>query len=116
MIINITNRNDKVSPAVREKIEAWLGQSQKRFDMITSAQITLAKVDQQDEAEATLHVAGKDLFAKAVGDNLYAALDSLSDKVDKQLLKIRKKQTHKKGTPKPQEIESAVELDDLDEE
>ena len=41
MIINITNRKNKVSDGVKEKIEAWLNDSQSRYDIITSAQVTL---------------------------------------------------------------------------
>lgn len=102
MNINITNRNDKVSPAVREKIEAWLEESQKRYNIITSAQVTIEKKNGKEEVvEATIHATGKDLFAKASDENLYAALDALSHKIDKQLAKIRDIQTNKKGTSKP---------------
>jgi len=100
MIVNITNRNSKVSNDVKNRIEAWLYDSQDRYDIITSAQVTLDKTDRQDEAEATIHAAGKEVFAKASGSNLYAALDSLGDKIDRQLEKIRQKQMQKKGAYK----------------
>lgn len=112
MIINITNRNDKVSNGTKEKIEGWLQESQSRYDIITSAQVTLDKKDGHDEVEATIHAAGRDVFARATGDNLYAALNSLSDKIDRQLSKIRDKQQHKKGTHKISE--SLVSDADLD--
>lgn len=97
MILNITNRDNKVSADVRNKIESWLNDSQARYEVITSAQVTLAKAERQDEAEATLHIAGKEVFAKASGNNMYAALDSLCHKIDKQLNKIHQKRVHKKG-------------------
>jgi len=116
MIINITNRKNKVSDGVKEKIEAWLNDSQSRYDIITSAQVTLDKSDQHDEVEATIHAAGRDIFARATGSNLYAALDAMSDKVDRQLAKIREKQQHKKGTHKVSsslvETESYSDLDE----
>jgi len=100
MIINITHRHDKVSPALREKIEGWLQHSQERFDMISSAQVTIDKADRLEEVEATLHAAGREINAKASAENLFAALDALASKIDRQLEKMRDKQTHKKGTQK----------------
>lgn len=103
MIINITNRqDDKVSPAVRSKIESWLEHSQSHYDMISSAQVTIAKDDRLDSVEAILHASGREVVAKASADNLYAALDSVADKIDRQLAKLRDKQTNKKGTQKPE--------------
>lgn len=116
MNINITNRNDKVSPSIREKIEGWLEESQKRYNIISSAQVTIEKSTSKEEVvEATVHAKGKDLFAKASADNLYAALDALSDKIDKQLAKIHDMQTNKKGSAKPV-VDAPVEADDFDED
>ena len=115
MNINITNRNDKVSDATREKIEGWLHESQKRYNVITSAQVTIEKSNGKEEVvEATVHATGKDLFAKASHENLYAALDALSSKIDKQLAKIRDMQTNKKGTVRPESEASEPLTDDDD--
>ncbi|WP_271273719.1 ribosome hibernation-promoting factor, HPF/YfiA family [Aliamphritea hakodatensis] len=115
MNINITNRNDKVSDATREKIESWLHESQKRYNVITSAQVTIEKSNGKEEVvEATVHATGKDLFAKASHENLFAALDALSSKIDKQLAKIRDIQTNKKGTSKPVEESAETMVDDED--
>lgn len=117
MNINITNRNDKVSDSTREKIESWLHESQKRYNVITSAQVTIEKSNGKEEVvEATVHATGKDLFAKASHENLYAALDALSSKIDKQLAKIRDIQTNKKGTTKPAEESAEVTSDDEDDD
>ena len=101
MKININNRHGKVSPALQEKIEEWLEASQERFGEISSAQVIIEQSERQNEVEATLHIKGKDVFAKASGENLYVAIEALSDKIDRQLAKIKEKLTHKKGTPKP---------------
>ncbi len=101
MNININNRQGKVSPAIQEKIEAWLKASQDRFGEISSALVIIGQSERQDEIEATLHIKGKDVFAKATGENLYVAIDALTDKIDRQLIKIKEKLSIKKGTPKP---------------
>lgn len=112
MNIKITHRNAKASDNVKEKIEAWLSSSQERYEVITSAHIIIEKNERAEMAEATIHIAGKDIFAKAEADNLYAALDALADKIDRQLDKIHQKHIGKKGTQKPliAEDEDALSL------
>jgi putative sigma-54 modulation protein len=109
MNIKITHRNAKVSDNVKEKVEAWLSASQERYEVITSAHVILEKNERADMAEASIHIAGKDIFAKAEADNLYAALDALADKIDRQLDKIHQKHVDKKGTQKPPVVEDEDE-------
>jgi len=118
MNIKITHRNAKVSEGIKEKVEAWLNNSQERYEVITSAHVILEKNDREELAEATIHIAGKDIFAKATADNLYAALDTLADKIDRQLDKIHQKNVNKKGAQKPMaEVEPEPEFEsDFDEE
>lgn len=120
MNVNITNRNDsKVSDSLRDRINAWLESSAERYEAITSAQVTIEKSDERSAVvEATVHVAGKDVFAKSEAANLYAALDGLEDKIDRQLDKIHQKHVNKKGTQKPEEMDSdtGVDADDMDED
>ncbi|OMH33980.1 ribosome hibernation-promoting factor, HPF/YfiA family [Motiliproteus sp. MSK22-1] len=111
MKVSINNRHSKVSPAIQEKIEQWLETSQNKYGEISSAQVIIEQSDRQDEVEATLHIKGKDVFAKATGENLYLAIDALSDKIDRQLAKIKEKLTHKKGAQKPAELIDEKELE-----
>lgn len=106
MNVNITNRNDnKVSDSLRDRIQAWLEGSEERYETITSAQVTIEKSEERVErVEAKIHVAGKDIFAKAEGANLYSALDALEDKIDRQLDKVHQKHVSKKGALKPEEM------------
>ncbi|MGH1462507.1 MAG: ribosome hibernation-promoting factor, HPF/YfiA family [Neptuniibacter sp.] len=111
MNIKITHRNAKVSDSIKEKVEDWLNSSQERYEVITSAHIILEQTDRANMAEASVHIAGKDIFAKAEADNLYAALDSLADKIDRQLDKIHQKHIAKKGSQRPV-VEVEIEVDD----
>ena len=114
MIINITHRSEKVSPAVKEKIEGWLNHSQDRYDIINNAQVTIDTLERGDEIEATLHTNGKEIYAKTQAANLFAAIDSLTDKIDRQLAKAKDKMTSKKGGPRHlQPIEEAIPDEDL---
>ncbi len=100
MIINITHRHDKVSQSVKDKIESWLHHSQERYDIINSAQVTIESTERGEEIEATLHTNGKEIYAKSSAANLFAAIDSLTDKIDRQLAKAKDKMNAKKGGPR----------------
>ena len=71
MNIKITHRNGKVSDSVKDKVDSWLKCSQERYAIITSAHIILEKNDREDMAEATIHVAGKDIFALKLRPIIY---------------------------------------------
>ena len=43
------------------------------------------------QAEATVHVAGSELFANAEAADMYAAIDQLSAKLDRQVIKHKEK-------------------------
>ena len=45
----------------------------------------------KQKAEATIHVSGKDLFVECDDENLYAAIDTLVDKLDRQVMKHKEK-------------------------
>ena len=55
MKININNRQGKVSPAIQEKIEAWLETSQSRFGEISSALVIIEQSERQDEIERRMN-------------------------------------------------------------
>ena len=47
-------------------------------------------------AEVTLHVRGKDLHCSCEEDDLYAAIDLLADKLDRQVLRYKDKRYEKR--------------------
>ena len=52
----------------------------------------LPEKEKRQRAEINLHVRGKDLHAESIADNLYAAVDALIDKLDRQVIKHKSKQ------------------------
>ncbi|MGB0733311.1 MAG: ribosome hibernation-promoting factor, HPF/YfiA family [Pontibacterium sp.] len=99
MIKNITHRNGtKASDNVKARIDSWLDSAQERFGSITRSQVIIDKNDRTDCVEAVIHVAGKDIFAKAEANNMYAALDAVEVKINRQLEKFRQKQAPKRDT------------------
>ena len=62
---------------------------------MTSVQVILSVEKLRHKAEATIHVAGSEIFADAVDEDMYAALDALIDKIDRQIKRHKEKVTDK---------------------
>lgn len=91
MQITISGHHVDVSDALREYVEAKLQRLQRHYSQITKAEVVLIVEKQTQKAEANLHIAGKDLFAAADSEDMYAAIDALADKLDRQLIKHKEK-------------------------
>ncbi|MEL7399817.1 MAG: ribosome-associated translation inhibitor RaiA, partial [Pseudomonadota bacterium] len=67
---------------------------ERHHDRITSTNVILSVDKLVQKAEATVHVTGKDFFANSESEDLYTAIDQLSDKLDRQLIKHKEKIRH----------------------
>jgi len=86
MQINITGHHIEVTPALRAYVTEKLGRISRHFDHVISINVILkVETPQQQQAEATVSAAGKSLFAQDANADMYAAIDGLSDKLDKQV-------------------------------
>lgn len=81
----------EVTPALRDYVETKLQKLSRHFEppLEIRAQLSLDKPDHK--AEATVSIAGRTLHAVAVAVDMYAAIDQLADKLDRLLVKHRKK-------------------------
>jgi len=91
MNLNITGHHIEVTPAIREYVTGKLDRVLRHFDQVTSSHIILSVEKLQQKAEVTLHVKGKDIFADAIDGDLYAAIDLVADKLDRQVVKHKEK-------------------------
>ena len=89
--INITGHHLDITPAIKSHIDEKLGRVAKLSDQITSINITLLKDSKTKKAEATLHLPGKDIFAASSEDRLFHAIDSMIDKLARQIGKHKTK-------------------------
>ena len=96
MQLNITGHHVDLTDALRDYVNEKFGKLERHFDHITNVQVTLTVQNQRQEAEATVKLAGGELFAKAEAADMYAAIDGLIDKLDRQVIKHKEKmQSHK---------------------
>jgi putative sigma-54 modulation protein len=91
MQITISGRHLEVTEALNDYVKNKLERLTNHFDRITGIQVTLSVDKLIQKAEATVHVSGKDLFAESTSEDLYAAIDLLADKLDRQLIKHKEK-------------------------
>ncbi|WP_339459309.1 ribosome hibernation-promoting factor, HPF/YfiA family [Pseudomonas sp. EA_105y_Pfl2_R69] len=92
MQVNISGHQLDVTDAMRAYIDEKLGRLERHFDKITNVQVIMEVEKLKQKIEATLHIAGGEVVANAVHDDMYAAIDLLTDKLDRQLIKHKEKQ------------------------
>jgi putative sigma-54 modulation protein len=91
MQLTITGHHLEITTPLKEYVENKLERLQRHFDQITAIDVILTLEKKVQRAEATVHVAGGDLFAHAESEDMYAAIDALADKLDRQLIKHKQK-------------------------
>ena len=91
MQLNVSGHHVEVTDPLREYVESKFECLQRHFDQITNTDVTLIVEKLVQKAEATVHISGADIFAAAESDDMYAAIDALADKLDRQLIKHKEK-------------------------
>jgi putative sigma-54 modulation protein len=89
--MNITGHHVELTTPLRDYVTNKLDKLSRHFDNITNTHVTLSIDKLQQKAEANIHVGGANLFANSVDKDMYAAIDILSDKLDRQLLRHKEK-------------------------
>jgi putative sigma-54 modulation protein len=91
MQINVSGHHIEVTGSLRQYVETKLERLERHYDQVTNVHVILRVEKQGQKAEATIRIQGGDIFAEAESDDLYAAIDMLVDKLDRQLIKQKEK-------------------------
>jgi putative sigma-54 modulation protein len=108
MNLQLTGHHLEITPAMREYVQSKLVRIRNHFDHVIDVKVTMSVEKLAQKVEATLHVPGNDLHAECIDENMYSAIDMLTDKLNRQVLKHKEKQgSHHKanGAVKHQNIE-----------
>lgn len=105
MQINLTGHHIDITPAMRSYVNEKLEKLVRHFDGVGNVHVVLAVEKMVQKAEATLHVSGADIFADAENENMYAAIDALADKLDRQVIKHKEKRKDHRGRQKSMPVE-----------
>jgi putative sigma-54 modulation protein len=97
MQISITGHHVDITQALHDYVDSKFERLARHFDQVTSVHVVLSVEKVRQKAEATLHVNGADLHAESVQEDMYAAIDGLVDKLDRQVKKQKEKTTNHRG-------------------
>jgi putative sigma-54 modulation protein len=91
MNLNLTGHHLDITPAIRDYIVAKLDRVTRHFDHVIDVNVVLSVQKLRQKVEVNLHARGKDIHVEAVEADMYAAIDALADKLDRQVLKHKEK-------------------------
>ena len=91
MNLQLTGHHVDITPAIREYVTGKLARINRHFDHVIDVTVimTVEKLDQK--IEATVHLSGKDIHVQSNDADMYAAIDSLIDKLDRQVLRYKER-------------------------
>jgi putative sigma-54 modulation protein len=93
MKINLTGHHVELTDPLREYVNNKMDRLERHFDHVTDTHVVLSVEKLRHKAEATMYITGGKIFADAEQENMYAAIDSLVDKLDRQVKKHKEKIT-----------------------
>jgi len=97
MQLNLSGHHVDITDSMRAYVEEKLAKIERHFDHVTNVQVILSVEKLEQKAEASVHLAGNDVFAEAVNEDMYAAIDALVDKLDRQVVKHKEKLKSHRG-------------------
>jgi putative sigma-54 modulation protein len=98
MNLQISGHHLEITPAIHAYVTEKLERVTRHFDNVIDVNVILSVDKLKQKAEVTVHLSGKDVFVESIDEDLYAAIDSLADKLDRQIQKHKQKvQDHHRG-------------------
>lgn len=91
MQLTLTGHHVEVTPALRAYVEKRFDRVVRHFDRVIDVHCVLTVEKLEHKAEATLKVSGSSIHAEAIDGNMYAAIDMLTDKLDRRVNKHKEK-------------------------
>ena len=91
MQLDVTGHHVEITPALRQYVVSKLDKVSRHFDLVMDAHCILTVEKLRHKAEATVSVNGGRIYADATEADMYAAIDGLADKLDRQVRKYKEK-------------------------
>ena len=91
MNLQLTGHHVEITPAIREYVQSKLARINRHFDHVIEVNVvmTVEKLDQR--VEANVHLSGKDIHVQSHDGDMYAAIDGLIDKLDRQVIRHKER-------------------------
>lgn len=91
MNLTISGHHLEITPSIRDYVASKLDRVKRHFDHVINITAILRVDKLVHKVEASLHVKGHDFHAHSEDSNMYAAIDLLADKLDRQIVKHKEK-------------------------
>lgn len=91
MQLSVTGHHVDVTTAMRNYVSSKLEKVERHFDLVSDVHCILTVEKLRHKAEATINVNGGTIYADATEEDMYAAIDCLVDKLDRQVRKHKEK-------------------------
>jgi putative sigma-54 modulation protein len=108
MNLHLTGHHVEITPAIRDYVAQKLNRINRHFDHVIDVNVimTVEKLDQK--IEANVHLSGKDIHVRCNDGDMYAAIDALIDKLDRQVIKHKERfqvsRRHNTGIKRASEV------------
>ncbi len=91
MNVQLTGHHLDITAAIRGYVNAKLERITRHFDQVIDVNVILSVDKLEQRIEAKVHIPGRDIFCESVDADMYAAIDGLVDKLDRQIIKHKEK-------------------------
>jgi putative sigma-54 modulation protein len=91
MNLNMTGHHVEITPSMRAYVSSKMTRINRHFDHVIDVNMILTVEKLRQRIEANVHLSGKDIFVESEDQDMYAAIDLLVDKLDRQIIKHKEK-------------------------
>ncbi len=100
MNLNLSGHHVDITPAIRDYVVNKLTRVARHFDHVIDVTVVLSVDKLRQQVTANLHIRGKEIHAECVEPDMYAAIDALADKLDRQVVKAKEKRNGHRHPPR----------------
>jgi putative sigma-54 modulation protein len=116
MNLNLSGHHLVITPAIRSYVTAKLDRVTRHFDHVIDVNVVLSVDKLRQQVTANLHIRGKEIHAECVDPDMYAAIDALADKLDRQVLRHKEKANGQRHEPAASKRAATIERNPKDRE
>ena len=106
MNLQLTGHHVDITPALRDYLTSKLERIKRHFDQMMDVNVVMTVSKLIQKVEVNVHVRGRDIFVESTDADMYAAIDNLVDKLDRQIIRHKEKLTDHRpthnGQPRPE--------------
>ena len=106
MNLHLSGHHVEVTAAMRDYVTTKLSRITRHFDHVIDVNVIVSVEKLKQKIEANVHLSGKNIFVECDDTNLYAAIDALVDKLDRQILKHKEKNFEHRGGRDPGNVDA----------